>query len=301
MPAADAMLWGRDGRVSIPCEDLPLPLLEEDFAALAGSFPDYDAVGRGIYQALRLNPDCACASRYAALLKDAYPHLLAELATNMAMLQKKDVEVPYIDRLINALKVFALLEPANSCYPLDIGLAFMEKGLRLSALHLTTASFYKALESLEKAEALAPADLQIKCQLGEVSYILGRYADAVGFWRASAGGVVAPEAQRLNERITLVEQGEVPLVPAVDYLEAIGAAFATFQEGNYEESAAILQDILADAFFCRDFPVPQVHQILGLCYVRMNMPKYAEQAFNEALELDPDYADARSALAELQK
>jgi tetratricopeptide (TPR) repeat protein len=301
MPATDAMLCGRDGRVSIPCDDLPLPLLEEDFAALTGSFPDYDAVGRGIYQALRLNPDCAGASRYAALLKDAYPHLLAELATNMAMLQKKDVEVPYIDRLINSLKVFALLEPANSRYPLEIGLTFMEKGLRLSALHLTTASFYKALEFLEKAEALAPADLQIKCQLGEVSYILGRYADAVGFWRDSAGGVAAPEAQRFNGRIAMVDQGTVPLVPAVDYLEAIGAAFAAFQEEAFEDSAAILQDVLADAVFCRDFPIPQIHHILGLCYVRMNMPRFAEHAFNDALELDPDYADARSALAELQK
>jgi tetratricopeptide (TPR) repeat protein len=295
------MLCGRDGRVSIPCVDLPLPLLDEDFTALAESFPDYDAVGRGIYQALRLNPDCVSASRYAALLKDAYPHLLAELATNMAMLQKKDVEVPYIDRLINALKVFALLEPANSRYPLDIGLTYMEKGLRLSALHLTTASFYKAQEFLKKAEALAPADVLIKRQLGEVSYILGRYADAVDFWRASAGGVLAPEAQRLHERIALVEEGKVPLVPPVDYLEAIGAAFATFQEGDYEESAAILQDVLVDAVFCRDFPIPQVHQILGLCYVRMNIPKYAEQAFNDAMELDPDYPDARSALAEPQK
>src|SRR5512141_2079387 len=87
-PQAGYLLTGRDGRVKIPWTGRPpIPLLEEDFpAADTGGAPDYDMVGRGIYQALRLNPDCAYGAEYAALLKEAYPHIISELGGQIIML-----------------------------------------------------------------------------------------------------------------------------------------------------------------------------------------------------------------------
>src|ERR1700681_2569831 len=65
-PPDDYLLRGRDGLVAILWEGKPpIPLLEEDFiSAEASGAPDYDMVGRGIYLALRLNPDCVGAAGY---------------------------------------------------------------------------------------------------------------------------------------------------------------------------------------------------------------------------------------------
>src|SRR5262245_45726301 len=99
-PPTDFELIGLDGRVRIWCGDIPLPLLEEDSNVLDGGPPSYDAVGRGIYQALCSNPDCLFGQRYALILKEGYPHLLAELASNIVMLDKKAADVAYQDRKI---------------------------------------------------------------------------------------------------------------------------------------------------------------------------------------------------------
>lgn len=298
IPAAECRIYGRDGKVDIPCNGLPLPLLEEDYQRLEGS-PGYDAVGRGIYHLLRANPDSTNALRYAEILKQGYPHLLAELASHMLMLHVKDVEVPYIDRKINYLKIFILLEPDNPRYPLEVGLALMEKGLRLSALHLSTASLYKSLDFLRKAEAMAPEDVEIQEQLGEVSFLLGKYEAATALWRRVAEKKGGEAGERLLARVKAVQAGHVPRVPAVDYLEAIGGAFALYEQGEYEEAAAILQDVFDDPVFAHDFPVPEVHYVIGMCCKELNMPRFAEESFNEALRLKPDYAEARRALEEI--
>jgi len=64
IPPEGYVLIGRDGRVNILWDNgLPIPILEEDFSSAVDSgAPDYDMVGRGIYQALRLNPDCIKAA-----------------------------------------------------------------------------------------------------------------------------------------------------------------------------------------------------------------------------------------------
>jgi hypothetical protein len=89
-------------------------------------------VGRGIYQALRLNPDCAGAAVYAAVLKDAYPHIVSELGGQIIMLEAREVDTPYLDRKINYLKIMALLDPDNLGLPLSqFGLEHWPRCLRL--------------------------------------------------------------------------------------------------------------------------------------------------------------------------
>src|SRR5512145_1316322 len=140
-PAAESVLTARDGKVAITLGEFPLPLLNNDYSA---GIPSYDAVGRGLYHVLRLDPDAPFADRYAALLKDAYPHLLAELATHLVMLDNKDVDLPYLDRKINLLKIFALLEPDNHRFPLEIGATLVDKALTLAALSRTTLHLFAA-------------------------------------------------------------------------------------------------------------------------------------------------------------
>jgi tetratricopeptide (TPR) repeat protein len=292
---------GLDQKVRIAGGDLPLPLLEADHTAAAGTLPTYDAIGRGLFHLLRANPDCAFGERYARLLQEGYPHYISELASQILMLDKKDIDVAYLDRKINYLKVFALLEPGNARFPLEIGLTFMEKGLSLSALQLTTLSLYRAEESLRKALLLVPEDPSARYQLGEVCYILGKYEDVLSCWNGILVQPGGEEMRKIEARLGRIRAGVLPRVPVVDYLEAVGAAFACHQQNESAEAAAILLDILDDDVFSEEFPVPEIYYILGLCSSEMGMPRYAEDYYREALQMNPEFEDARNALANLSR
>ena len=293
-------LRGLDGRIAIPIDGMPVPLLEEDYQQLDGEQqPSYDVVGRGIYYALRANPDCAYGETYARILQEGYPHFLSEMASHIVMLDKKDVDLAYLDREINYLKVFALIEPENFRFPLSIGKIYLDKGLSLSALHLTTVNLYRAEKFLSRARELAPEDVTAGYQLGEVNYLLGRYVSAVACWQEVLPHLDVEQAIRMERRLAEISAHTVPRVPPVDYLEAMGAAFTLHQRGEYEESAAILLDVLDDTIFCEQFPLPEISYILGLCSLQLGMPRHAEDYFRAALQMNPDYTEAVTALEDL--
>jgi len=248
---------------------------------------------------LRTNPDCAFNSVYASWLRDAYPHYLAELATHIVMLDRKDVEVSYLDRKVSYLKIMALLEPDNPGLPAEIGATLLDRGLRLSALHQSTVSLFRAETFLTRSLALAPGVPHVLSHLAEVHYLLGRYGQAERIWRELLPGLDPAGADHLEARLKKVQSGQVPRVPPVDYLEAINVAFGCYQDGEFEEGAAILDDILDDLDFCEEFPLPEVWYHLGLCYQNLAMPKNAAESYIEALRRDPDFAEAQSALDNL--
>ena len=298
-PAGDGLVTGLDGKVRISLAGFPVPLLEDDFYALEGQYPSYDAVGRGIYHALRANPDCSYGEKYVRVLQDGYPHFLAEMASHIVMLDKKDVDIAYLDRKINYLKIFALLEPANFRFPLEIGVTYADKGLRLSALHLSTTSLYRAEAFLRTARAFSPEDVSVRHHLGEVSYLLGKYDAATDCWRGIVDQLDGAEAEKLGLRLARLADGVVPRVPTVDYLEAIGVALDLHQQGEFEEASAILLDVLDDPVFREEFPLPEISYILGCCCQNLGMPRHAEDYFRAALQVNPAYAEARDALAAL--
>lgn len=295
-PDPGAVLAGRDGKVAIPLSGYPLPLLEEDFSAAE---PSYDAIGRGIYQLLRANPDAVYADCYAALLRDAYPHLLAELATHLVMFDKKDVDLPYLDRKIVLLKIFALLEPENPRFPLEIGTTFLDKGLTLAALANTTLHMFSAEKFLRKAYQLSPDDIQIRHILGEVCYILGKYQDAAALWGSVIDSVSPDAADKIKARTACIASGDVSAIPLIDYLQAVGVALEAFEAEDYEEAAAILVDVLNAVSEHDEFPLAEINYLLGRCYVKLDIPKYAEQYLREATLIRPGYDEAIVALQDL--
>ncbi len=295
-PPIQAILSARDGKVQIPYGDLQIPLLEEDYASLNGSEPSYDAVGRGIYQFLRSNPDLPSADRYANLLREGYPHLLAELATHLVMLDKKDVDLPYLDRKINYLKIFALLEPDNPRFPLEIGTTYFEKGLTLAAMGNTTVLLYRAEKYLRQAFTMVPDDIPTRHRLGEVSYILGRYEEAAGLWETILDHVPSDLSEKLTRRTDQIRSADLPLVPPIDYLQAIGMAIDAYEMHDWEEAAAIILDVIDALARYEEFPLAEINYLLGLCYVKLDIPLYAEQYLRQALVLRPGYAEAEHAL-----
>jgi len=283
-PPAGFVLSGRDGMVCIPWGDKPpIPVQEEDFPIVeGGAVPDYDMVGRGIYQALRQNPECAFAADYAAVLKEAYPHIISELGGQIIMLDAKEVDTPYLDRKINFLKIMALLDPGNAGVHLEIARTFSDKGSRLSTLHQAVSSWYGAEKALSKALELDPANHLATYEYGEALYVLGRYEQAAAAWQDSTTGLGISDQRKIEARIAAILAGKLPLVPPVDYLTAISVAVEAHHAGRNDDAAAIIEDVLADPVFAEQFPMNEIYYLLGTCYQEMGMAHEAAEAFKRS-------------------
>ena len=298
-PPAGTSLKARDGRVDLDYAGLPVPLLDADFEALSGAEPTYDAVGRGVYQLLRINPDAPFADRYALILRDAYPHLFSEMATELVMLDKKDVDLPYLDRKIKYLKIFALLEPDNHRFPAEIGTTYLDKALTLAALGNTTVHLFAAEKYLNHAHTLNADDLHTRQLAGEVAFLLGKYDAAAGFWNGIADALPEKAAKTVSARLSQIAAGDFKLVPAIDYLQAVGVALEAYEFGDYEEAAAIILDVMDVLIQYEEFPLAEINYLLGLCYRKLDIPLYAEQYLRRALDLRPDLTEARDELTAL--
>jgi len=283
-PPPGFVLTGRDGMVRIPWDNRPpIPLLEEDFTAGgAGIAPDYDMVGRGIYQALRHNPGCVFAADYATVLKEAYPHIISELGGQIIMLDAKEVDTPYLDRKINFLKIMSLLDPDNAGIHLEIARTLSDKGSRLSTLHQAVSSWYGAEKALSKSLGLDPANHHAAYEYGEALYVLGRYEQAAQAWQDIPPGLGVADQRKIEARIAAILAGRLPLVPPVDYLTAIAVAVEAHQAGRNDEAAAIIEDVLADPVFADQFPMNEIYYLLGTCYQEMGMAHEAAEAFKRS-------------------
>jgi len=284
VPAADFVLTGRDGMVRIPWDNRPpIPLPDEDFALVAGgAAPDYDMVGRGIYQALRQNPECAFAADYAAVLREAYPHIISELGGQIIMLDAKEVDTPYLDRKINFLKIMALLDPDNAGIHLEIARTFSDKGSRLSTLNQAVSSWYGAEKALTRSLELDPANHHAAYEYGEALYVLGRYEQAAQVWQDILAGLGIADQRRIEARIAAILAGKLPLVPPVDYLTAISIAVEAHHAGRNDDAAAIIEDVLADPVFAEQFPMGEIYYLLGTCYQELGLAHEAAEAFKRS-------------------
>jgi tetratricopeptide (TPR) repeat protein len=283
-PSDGYQLCGRDGRVAILWEERPpIPLLEEDAAALeAGGVPDYDMVGRGLYQALRLNPDCVGATGYAAVLKDAYPHIVSDLGGQIIMLEAREVDTPYLDRKISFLKIMALLDPDNAGLPLEIARAYVDKGSRLSSMHHAVTCWYAAEKQLKAARELAPRDIHAAYEHGEAQYVLGRYDQAAEIWSELITILEPPERAKVAARVAAILADKIPIVPPIDYLTALAVAVEQHHGGFNDEAAAIITDVLADPIFAEQFPLKEVYYLLGTCYQETGRMSEAAEAFRRS-------------------
>lgn len=282
-PPDDYLLSGRDGMVAIRWADKPpIPLLEEDLIALDTGHPDYDMVGRGIYQALRLNPECSGAAMYAAVLREAYPHIISELGGQIIMLEAKEIDTPYLDRKINLLKIMALLDPENAGLPLEIARAYVDKGSRLASMHHCVTCWYAAEKQLKRALALNPGDRHALYEFGEALYVLGRYEQAAEIWSGVITLLEPAERARVESRIAGILSGKLPMVPPLDYLTALSVAVEQHGNGCNDDAASIICDVLADPVFTEQFPLNEVYYLLGTCYQEVGMMTEAAEAFRRS-------------------
>jgi tetratricopeptide (TPR) repeat protein len=125
-------------------------------------------------------------------------------------------------------------------------------------------------EFLENAWRADPANMRLREQLGRLDFSQGRYAEAAGHLRAASAASPAD----IDLRLTLA-----------------GALFASGDVAGAQAEAYAAQQ--------RDPNAAEPWLALGLIAERQGKPGEAIKAYSRALQLRPDYPEARNALARL--
>lgn len=276
----------------VPLPLLPLPLHRKD----AVEEPSGDAIGRGLYDYLRQFPDCPYNVTYAEILRDAFPHYIADLGAHIVMLEHKEVDAPYIRRKLTSLKILALLQPEKSDLFQQIGTVHLELALMFSELKDCRRQLLGAMGALQRSLSLQPDNPYCLNQLGQIDYLFGDYPAAVRRWRQVvellAEGAVR---QALRDKIEQVAGQPMPEYPLVDDLEGIGEALDCYGNGDLHGALMILERLEEAGRVMEEFPSAEFHYLLGLCRGRTGDPAGAFASLENALAIDPDYTPAQQA------
>ncbi len=278
----------------VPLPELPLPIAREALADVPE--PGADAIGEGLYAYLRRFPDCPHNAAYAGLLREAFPHYLAEIGSQIVMLDAKEVDPPYVRRKIRYLKILLLLEPENPGLLQQLGMANYQVGLMFSELERCRYDLLRAMHFLQRGLKVMPEDCATHNYLGQIDYLLGDYPGAARHWQTIVEALEhGPARTAFVGRLARIERGDVPESPLIDDLEAIGHAAMAYADGRVEEAKLLLERLEREAVLPAEMPMPEFYHFLGLCRERTGDPGGAFEAFGKALQLDPDFALAREA------
>jgi tetratricopeptide (TPR) repeat protein len=269
---------------------VPLPVHRQDLAA---DPPSADAIGNGVYDFLRRFPDCEHNRQYAELLRDAYPHFLADLGAHVVMLDRKEVDPPYVRRKINFLKILALLDPANAGLQQQIGLAWFHLALSYTEMAASRSHLQQALRHLHLALECRPGDPATLNVLGQVDFLLGDYPAAARSWRLLID-LLEPSPAREALIAKLERVSGVPMLQRalVEELEIVGNALELCGHGDYGAARKLLDEIEEQGALPQELPAAEFFFLLGLCREKTGELGGAFAAYQQALEIDPGYGQA---------
>lgn len=288
-PAGTTVPVGPEER-PVPLPEIPLPVHRE---VLVKGAPDGNAVCQGVYDYLRQFPDCPHNRAYAELLRDAFPHYLADLGSQIVMLDHKDVDPPYVRRKINYLKILALLDPEQAGLQQQIGLAWFQLALTFAEMGDSRHHLLQAMNHLGRALDLVPGDTATLNLLAQIDYFLGDFPAARRRWQQVLEGIEDPALQRgIEVHLGRLDNPEPPAHPLVDEFEAIGAALELCGRRAFDEARGILDRIEEQGQFPRELPTAEFFYLAGLCREKTGDAAGAFAAFDRALEIDPGYGPA---------
>lgn len=266
---------------------LPLPVARQ---ALSAGTPSDAAIGQGLYDYLRQFPDCEHNRVYAETLRDAYPHFLADLGSQILLLENKDVDGHYIRRKLSYLKILALLEPGNGGLLQSVGLTCYELAMTFSEFGQSRQHLLGALGYFQRALRLQPGDGFLTNYLAQTNYLLGDFPLAQKLWQELVQQLPeGPVRGALQQKVAAIAANQVPDHPPVDDLELVGVALACY--GNQELAAAceIMERLEEEGTIVREFPSAEFHYFLAVCRSRTGDAGGAFAALEEALALDPEH------------
>lgn len=293
-PAGMTLTTGPDNE-EIEVPQIPLPVHAKDLEA--STEPTEKMIGDGLYDYLRRFPDCPQNSAYANILKQAYSFYIADIGSQVIMLDAKEVEAPYIKRKIALLKILALLEPENFALLQKIGSACFELALIYSELINVRRELSAARLWLEKAKRLQPEELDNLNHLAQICYFSGAYPQAKLYWRIISDKLDDGETTtELVARIARIENGELPRQPLLVSLEAIGIAMEHYHAREYAEACDIMERLEEEGSLPKELPNPEFFYFLGLCREKSAELAGAFESFSKALELEPQHEAAQQGL-----
>lgn len=268
-------------QVALPL--IPLPIKSE---LCETDTPPDDVVGVSVYDYLRQFPDCPQNRQYAELLRDAYPHYLADLGSQIVMLDHKDVEAPYVKRKIVSMQILLLLEPENKGLMLQLGINFYELGLMFPELPVCRAHFTKAMQYLASVDDDAAA----LNYLARIDYLTGDFTKAIERWSRVQEMIDDTATQlAIGEQIDSLQAMGQPEKPLLEDLEAIGEAMRLMAGSDIARAKQILEKLEEENIVPIQFPNPEFYYILGVCREKTEDMAGAFSSFDKALSIDPDH------------
>ncbi len=294
LPTAGRSVKTGAEELEVVLPQIPLPL---ERVGSSHEEPTDKQIGTSLYNYLRRFPDCPHSGEYARLLQEAFPYYLTDIASQIIMLEAKDVDAPYIRRKINYLKILVLLEPENPQLLQKLGIAYFELGMVYVELINIRREFGHALNFLQRALSLTPQDTTTLNVLGHISYLMGDYPSTLRYWQGVVDLIPDCEAKhQLEQRISRTESGQHPAQPLVNDLEAIGIATVHFAANEFVAAAEIMDRIEEEAVIPAELPSPEFYFFLGLCREKTGETASAFEAFTRVLEIEPEHQAALDAI-----
>jgi len=292
-PAGRCVTVGADEQeVLLP--QIPLPL---EFAPDTETEPSDRQLGVSLYNYLRRFPDCPRCSDYAQLLQQAFPYYLTDIASQIIMLEAKDVDAPYVRRKINYLKILLHLNPKNPQLLQKLGIAYFELGMIYVELIHIRREFSHAVTFLQRAVNIDPQDTTTLNVLGQICYLMGDYPAVLRYWQGVVDKIPDCTArQLLRQRISRIADGQHPQCPIIDDLEAIGIATEHFAANEFDAATEIMNRLEEEAIIPEELPSPEFFYFLGLCREKSEELAGAFEAYTKALQVDPEHQASGAAI-----
>jgi hypothetical protein len=275
---------------------IPLPILN---SAPEGEPLSTDLIGSGLYDYLRQFPDCPYNCDYAALLRDAWPHYLSDLAAMIVMLDHKEVDAPYIRRKISGLQILLLLNKNNPDLQQQLGIAFYELALNYVELCHCRSHLTKAIRYFSDSDKIQPNNSTNLNYMAQIDYLFGDYPKAIERWRLLLPQVGDDTLLSLTARIEAVESLDLPEHPLLVDLESIGEAMQLLAAGEAVKARSILEKLEQEQVVPTEFPNPEFYSLLAISRERSGDSCGAQSAFALALEIDPAHKESLDGIARL--
>ena len=294
-PSENSVVHVGPDQKPVPYPQIPLPVKVEDLKQ--GDTPNENAVGNGVYDYLRQFPDCLHNVAYAELLRDGYAHYVADLAANVVMLDKKDVEPAYVFRKLTYLKILRLLEPGNVGLLWQLCQGFYNLAMTFTELHQVRRHLLDAMRFGQMLVKVDPDNLAVLNLLAEIDVLFGDYPAAIRRLRRLLELVEDEDRSgQINARLQACVETGFPDHCLVDDLEKVADAMQLYAAGNYPLATEILERLEVDDYFTAELKSADFLCLLGMCRIKTGDQGGAFEALNSALEIDPDHEQARQAL-----
>jgi len=295
-PPAGSVVEAGAEQLPVELPEFPLPVLRAGFE---GEVPTTVQIGQGVYDYLRQFPDCAGNTIYAGLLRDAFPHYLADLAAHAVMLDAKDVEPAYVLRKLTCLKILRLAEPSNTDLLRQLCRGYFDLALDFAELANSRRHLLEAMRFGQELLKLAPGDQQTLSILAEVDLLFGDVPAATDKLRRLQLRLDDTEAAgRVGERLAELVQWDPAEVTLVDELESVAEAISLHLAGDDRAAISVLEWIEEQGRLPKVLPSANFYCLLAYCRRGCDDLAGATVALHQALDIEPGHAAALAALAD---